>query len=148
MANNLHDPKLDPRLFAPPRNQPYTAVPQHNASQPYYLSTPTHQQPPHLSQTTPLGAALDPALEQTSPTGPEASQDEDEHEDDGDQDGYVMSYLARKNKHPSSYIAHWDHNGKLTRVNSMHATPGSAKSPGDMKRPRACDSCRGLKVRL
>ncbi|KAF2027734.1 hypothetical protein EK21DRAFT_71238 [Setomelanomma holmii] len=33
-----------------------------------------------------------------------------------------------------------DHNG-------AHATPGSAKSPGDIKRPRACDSCRGLKVR-
>lgn len=29
----------------------------------------------------------------------------------------------------------------------VHATPGSAKSPGDIKRPRACDSCRGLKVR-
>ncbi|KAF2469107.1 uncharacterized protein BDR25DRAFT_51123 [Lindgomyces ingoldianus] len=28
-----------------------------------------------------------------------------------------------------------------------HDTPGSAKSPGDLKRARACDSCRGLKVR-
>lgn len=28
-----------------------------------------------------------------------------------------------------------------------HATPGSAKDAGDFKRPRACDSCRGLKVR-
>lgn len=31
--------------------------------------------------------------------------------------------------------------------NSTHDTPGSAKSPHDLKRPRACDSCRGLKVR-
>ncbi|KAI4618920.1 hypothetical protein J4E83_005871 [Alternaria metachromatica] len=28
-----------------------------------------------------------------------------------------------------------------------HDTPGSGKSPADLKRPRACDSCRGLKVR-
>ncbi|ORX96806.1 hypothetical protein BCR34DRAFT_669144 [Clohesyomyces aquaticus] len=33
-----------------------------------------------------------------------------------------------------------DHDG-------VHDTPGSAKSPGDLKRARACDSCRGLKVR-
>jgi hypothetical protein len=35
----------------------------------------------------------------------------------------------------------------LTLTNSAHGTPGSAKSPADLKRPRACDSCRGLKVR-
>lgn len=29
---------------------------------------------------------------------------------------------------------------------STHETPGSTKSPGDFKRPRACDSCRGLKA--
>ncbi|KAF2822633.1 hypothetical protein CC86DRAFT_300327 [Ophiobolus disseminans] len=88
----------------------YTAAPPHNAGHPYYLAA--HQQPPQLSQTAPLGAALDPALDQTSPTGIDASQDEDEHDDD---DG--------------------DHD--------VHATLGSAKSPGDSKRPRACDSCRG-----
>jgi hypothetical protein len=32
-------------------------------------------------------------------------------------------------------------------MRSAHHTPGSTKSPGDFKRPRACDSCRGLKVR-
>lgn len=88
----MADP-IDPRLYAssiPPRNQPYPAQPPSNAGHPYYLSTPTHQQAPHLSQT-PLGAALDPALEQTSPRGLDASPDEDEHEDDGDLDGYVMS---------------------------------------------------------
>jgi hypothetical protein len=35
----------------------------------------------------------------------------------------------------------------LTCPHSAHNTPGSGKSPGDFKRPRACDSCRGLKVR-
>lgn len=106
----MADP-IDPRLFSsslPPQSQSYTAAPQHNAGHPYYLSA--QQQPPQL-QTAPQ--ALDPALDQTSPTGPEASQDEDE-QDDGDHDD--------------------------------HATPGSAKSPGDIKRARACDSCRGLKV--
>ncbi|OCK83376.1 hypothetical protein K432DRAFT_291187 [Lepidopterella palustris CBS 459.81] len=34
-----------------------------------------------------------------------------------------------------------DHDGPLITPSS------SAKSPGDLKRPRACDSCRGLKVR-
>jgi hypothetical protein len=115
MANALHDPKLDPRLFATPRHPPHstTAAPPHSAGQPYYLSVPA---PAHLSQPAPPGAALDPALEQTSPTGPETSPDDDEHDDEGD-------------------------------VHSPHETPGSAKSPGDVKRPRACDSCRGLKVR-
>jgi hypothetical protein len=86
----MADP-IDPRLFAsslPPR-QNYTAAPQPAAAgHPYYLSTPTHQQPPHLSQPAPLGAALDPALEQTSPTGPGASPEDYEHEEDeGDHDG-------------------------------------------------------------
>jgi hypothetical protein len=82
----MADP-IDPRLFAsslPPR-QAYTAAPQHSAGHPYY-----HQQPPHLAQPAPLGAALDPALE-TSPTGPEESPEEYEHEDDdGDHDGCAI----------------------------------------------------------
>lgn len=114
----MADP-IDPRLFAsalPPRPQSHTNAPQHNAGQPYYLPSPTQHQGPgaQLSQPAPLSAALDPTLEQTSPTGPEGSHDEDD--DDGDHDG-------------------------------THETPGSAKLPGDFKRPRACDSCRGLKVR-
>jgi hypothetical protein len=61
---------------------------------------------------------LDPALQQTSPQLPEGDHEEYEHEDEGDHDG-------------------------------AHATPGSAsaKDGADFKRPRACDSCRGLKVR-
>jgi hypothetical protein len=35
----------------------------------------------------------------------------------------------------------------LIHIVSAHGTPGSGKSPADLKRPRACDSCRGLKVR-
>lgn len=115
----MADP-IDPRLYAsslPPRSQPYTAAPPNTTGQPYYLSASAHQQqPPHLSHAAPLGAALDPALEQTSPTGPASPEEEDERDDGGDHDG-------------------------------THATPGSAKSPGEAKRPRACDSCRGLKVR-
>lgn len=117
---DMADP-IDPRLFAssiPPRPQSYTSGPQHNAGQPYYLPSPTQHQGPGAqpSQPPPLSNALDPALGHPSPSGPEASHDEDDHEDDGDHDGTLE-------------------------------TPGSAKSPGDFKRPRACDSCRGLKVR-
>ncbi|CAN9135900.1 hypothetical protein CUC08_Gglean003025 [Alternaria sp. MG1] len=128
----MADHEIDPRLFAsassvqPSRPQIYTSAQQQNTGHPYYLPSPTAQhhaqslpQPPQLSQLSqpaPLGNILDPALEQTSPTGPEASHDDDDHEDDGDHDG-------------------------------AHGTPGSAKSPADLKRPRACDSCRGLKVR-
>ncbi|KAF1846324.1 uncharacterized protein K460DRAFT_286653 [Cucurbitaria berberidis CBS 394.84] len=115
----MADP-IDPRLYAsslPPHTQSYTPAPQHNAGQPYYLPSGSQHQAPQLSQPAPLSHALDPALQQTSPTGPEASLDEDEQDDEGDHDG------------------------------SAHETPGSTKSPGDFKRPRACDSCRGLKVR-
>jgi hypothetical protein len=90
----MSESQLDPRLFAsslPPRTQSYPGAPQHNsAAHPYYLSPPTHQQPAQLPQPAPLGA-LDPTLEQTSPTGPEASQDDDEQDEDGDLDGYAHS---------------------------------------------------------
>ena len=138
----MADP-IDPRLYAsslPPRSQSYTSTPQHNAGQPYYLPTATQHQAPQLSQPTPLSSALDPALEQTSPTGPEVSQDEDEQDEDGDHDGYVipLATTAAYNQLSSE--------GMLTHASSAHETPGSTKSPGDFKRPRACDSCRGLKV--
>ncbi|KAH7120833.1 hypothetical protein B0J11DRAFT_532686 [Dendryphion nanum] len=138
----MADP-IDPRLqFAsslPPRSlaqQPYPSVPAlHNATaagqQPYYNlpNTPTasslhshqhqqQQQPPPLTQAPPP-SNLDPALDQTSPI----------HSNHG---------------HAGSPPDHHDdddmHDGTLE-------TPGSAKSPDDLKRPRACDSCRGLKVR-
>lgn len=119
---------IDPALL-PPRSQAYTSAPQHNGGHPYYLSTPTYQQPPQQSAPT---SALDPALGQTSPIGREGSPDDDDQEDDGDHDGYV---------------AQWPEGIQRTLTSqSAHATPGSAKSPGDIKRPRACDSCRGLKV--
>ncbi len=85
---------IDPRLYAtslPPRTQSYTSAPQHNPGQPYYLPSPTQHQSPPLSQPTPLSnTPLDPALEQTSPSGREGSHDEDDDGDDGDPDGYVM----------------------------------------------------------
>ncbi|KAF2002044.1 hypothetical protein P154DRAFT_431586 [Amniculicola lignicola CBS 123094] len=94
--------------------------------QPYYLPTATtlHQHPPPpLAHAPP--SALDPALEQTSQqtspatVGRDAHGAEDDHDDDDDEGDHDLT----------------------------HMTPGSAKSPGDFKRPRACDSCRGLKVR-
>ncbi|KAI1516532.1 Fungal Zn binuclear cluster domain containing protein [Pyrenophora tritici-repentis] len=128
--------QIDPRLFAststvPPRTQLYnTSASQQNTGHPYYLPSPTAQhhaqshphphhqsQTPQLSQPAPLANILDPALEQTSPAGPEHDHD---HDDDDHDEG--------------------DHDG-------AHGTPGSGKSPADLKRPRACDSCRGLKVR-
>jgi hypothetical protein len=97
-ANAMADQsQIDPRLFAgasslPPRAQLYTTAPQQNTGHPYYLPSPTTQhQPPQLSQPAPLGNILDPALEQTSPIGPEASHDEEEPEDEGGHDGYVIN---------------------------------------------------------
>jgi hypothetical protein len=88
----MADP-IDPRLYAsslPPRTQSYTSAPQHNTGQPYYLPSPTqHHAPQQLPPPAPLSHSLDPALEQTSPTGPAESHDEDDGDDDGDQDGYV-----------------------------------------------------------
>jgi hypothetical protein len=96
------DPQIDPRLFAaslPPRTQSYTAAapPHPTAGHPYYFAQQPQQQqqqqqaPPALSQHAPhaLGA-LDPTLQQTSPTGPEDEHDDDEHDDD---DGYAMHAL-------------------------------------------------------
>jgi hypothetical protein len=95
----MADSQIDPRLFAgpsslPPSTQLYTSASQQQQQQnPYYLPATQHQQPPQLSQLShpaPLGA-FDPALEQTSPTGPEASHDDEDQEDDGEHEGYVMS---------------------------------------------------------
>ncbi|KAL5119424.1 hypothetical protein ACEQ8H_002693 [Pleosporales sp. CAS-2024a] len=132
---------IDPQLYAssnPPPNHPnqaYPAQPPTNAAHPYYLSTPALQQPPHLS-SVPLAAALDPALEQTSPQGPGAEPDDDEPDDDGDHDGYGGTEQHHDDCAPPLMHAH-----------SAHAAPGAAKAHDDGKRPRACDSCRGLKVR-
>lgn len=116
---------IDPALYAssalPPRTQAYPQTPQ-----PAYAQTQhgTAAHPYYLptsasahQQPPPLANSL---LHHTSPIGPGASPDDDDHDDHDDGGG--------------------DHDG-------THATPGSAKSPGDFKRPRACDSCRGLKVR-
>lgn len=87
----MADP-IDPRLYAsslPPRAQAYTAAPPHNAGQPYYLPSASQHQTPPLSQPAPLPNTLDPALEQATPTGHE-SHDEDEQDDEGEHDGYVM----------------------------------------------------------
>ena len=120
---------IDPRLFSsslPAQSQSYTAAPQQNGGHPYYLAA--QQQPTQQLQTS-APQALDPALGQTSPAGPDGSQDDDDHDDDGDHD------------HDHDHDHNHDHD------HDVHATPGSSKSPDDIKRPRACDSCRGLKVR-
>jgi hypothetical protein len=92
---SMSDSQIDPRLFGasslPPHTQLYaSAAPpeqqQQNVGHPYY------QQPPHLSQLSqpaPPGHNFDPSLEQTSPTGREASHDDEEQEDDGEHEGYV-----------------------------------------------------------
>ncbi|KAF2727489.1 hypothetical protein EJ04DRAFT_136946 [Polyplosphaeria fusca] len=138
----MADP-IDPRLQAagysippaslPPSYAPATAAlqtsqaaqqqqQQQQQQHPYYLPAPTHphsqQPPPALSQA--LVQALSP-----SNLDPALSQSSphDQSPADHDDDDFDA-----------------DHDGS-------HETPGSAKSPGDQKRPRACDSCRGLKVR-
>ncbi|KAF1952930.1 hypothetical protein CC80DRAFT_518546 [Byssothecium circinans] len=111
----------------PPRtlSQTYTAGPGLQSAQPYYLPTPTAPQQPALPpHSAPPPNAFDPALTQThtqthTQTSPaqEGSPDDDEHDEHDD-----------------------DHDGS-------HQSPGDGKTPNDLKRPRACDSCRGLKVR-
>jgi hypothetical protein len=97
MADSEGSNLLDPRLFAgassvqPSRAQAYTSAQQQNTGHPYYLPSPTTQHhaqslPPQLSQQpAPLSNVLDPALEQTSPAGPEVEHDDEE--DEGDHDG-------------------------------------------------------------
>jgi hypothetical protein len=131
---------IDPALFSPfdskDSAQPYAAQPQQQVGHPYYLPPSAahqhqHQHPqqhqhhrPELSQPPALGSSTHAALQQTSPHVSEGFHDEYELEQDQDDDG--------DHDH--------DHDG-------THATPGSAKDAADFKRPRACDSCRGLKVR-
>ncbi|XPS81629.1 hypothetical protein M3J07_013590 [Ascochyta lentis] len=119
---------IDPALFSPldgagkdqTRAPSYATQPQPNVGHPYYLPASTPQpQPAQLSQPPP--SSVDPALHQTPPNAPDGDDDDD------DDDNYDQGDPG-------------EHNG-------LHATPGSAKDAGDFKRPRACDSCRGLKVR-
>jgi hypothetical protein len=117
----MADP-IDPRLFSSslqPQAQTYTAGPQQQQQQQSAGHHPYYHAAIQQPSRLSLSHAspLDPALNQTSPTGPQASQDEEDEHEDDGED------------------------------HDVHATPGSAKSPGDIKRPRACDSCRGLKVR-
>lgn len=140
----MADP-IDPQLYAnalPPRTlaQSYPGGPalQNSAAvghghQPYYLPTTVHPQQPPPAQAAPP-SNLDPALDQTSPVGHDDGSPDDEADNDneGDLDMYGMRLPV-------------DANGELM-FPSTHETPGSGKSPGDFKRPRACDSCRGLKV--
>lgn len=113
MAENI-DPRLQSFSSLPPRSlapQSYTSGPPQplqNSSTPYYLPNPSNAHP--ALQSGP--PQIDPALDQTSPTGPPVDESHDEED-----------------------------------LEEAHDTPGSTKSPHDLKRPRACDSCRGLKVR-
>ncbi|KAF2875921.1 hypothetical protein BDV95DRAFT_285689 [Massariosphaeria phaeospora] len=121
----MTDP-IDP-LLQYAASHPQRTLSQSYAPGPALQTTASHQPSPYYLPT-PIHAPpppappsnLDPALEQTSPADHDASPDDDD--DDIDHEG--------------------DHDG-------THETPGSARSPGggDFKRPRACDSCRGLKVR-
>lgn len=130
------DPRLQYASSLPPRtlSQSYPAGPalQNSAAghQPYYLPTTTHGQLPPLAQAAPP-SNLDPALADVSPAGPDGSADEDDNEHEGDLEGYAIS--------PNTAI-------DVLILRRHQETPGSGKSPGDFKRPRACDSCRGLKV--
>lgn len=94
-TDNMADPAIDPRLqqfsSLPPRSlapQSYAAAPaqplQHSAT-PYYL--------PAANNAQPRPSNIDPAFEQTSPTGPEESHDEDDH-DDGELDGYHAPHAS------------------------------------------------------
>lgn len=125
---------IDPALFSPfdgkegAQPQAYASQPQQNVGHPYYLPASAPQPlRAQLSQPPPppaLSSNIDASLQQTSPQVPEGSHDEYDHDHD----------------HDHEQDDDGDHDG-------AHATPGSAKDAGDFKRPRACDSCRGLKVR-
>jgi hypothetical protein len=142
----LQQQQQPPQQYAP-QQQPYPPQPQGlpppNAApgQPYYTSQA--QQHPSLVQQHAPPVHLDPQLGgvQTSPSGHGASPlDGDDDEDHDGDDGYATPRL-------SSAVA-WLHSADRP-PSSTHDTPGTARSPGtrDVKRARACDSCRGLKVK-
>ena len=115
---------IDPALFSPfdgkdnAQSQSYTSQPQQNVGHPYYLPTSAPQQ-----QQQPPQLSQPPLNNSLDPALHHTSPNVPE----GDQEEYEQEEEG-------------DHDG-------THATPGSTKEVGDFKRPRACDSCRGLKVR-
>ncbi|KAF2110982.1 hypothetical protein BDV96DRAFT_583205 [Lophiotrema nucula] len=113
---------IDPRLYGsslPPRSASlsYSSGPALQNNGPSPYYTTTHPQP-QPPQFAPPPNNLDPALGGAQTSPQDHVGTPDDHDED----------------------LEGDHDG-------AHETPGSARSPGDFKRPRACDSCRGLKVR-
>lgn len=124
LEDNEMSAPIDPALFSPfdgkdnAQPQSYASQPQQNVGHPYYLPTSApQQQPPQLSQSQP------PLSNSLDPALQQASP----HDPERNHDEYEQEDDG-------------DHDG-------TRATPGSAKDGNDFKRPRACDSCRGLKVR-
>ncbi|KAF2198842.1 hypothetical protein GQ43DRAFT_400040 [Delitschia confertaspora ATCC 74209] len=87
-----------------------------NRHQPYFNLPPNNNAPLPGSQASPTRNLVDPALENPSPPGREASEEEQDP-------GHELHY------------------------EQFQPASTSGGSPTDFKRLRACDSCRGLKVR-
>ncbi|KAJ4352128.1 uncharacterized protein N0V89_007475 [Didymosphaeria variabile] len=120
MAENI-DPRLQQFSSLPPRSlaqQSYTtgpAQPLQNSATPYYLPTPNN------APTRPSN--IDPAFEQTSPTGPEESHDEDDH-DDGDLDGITTPPTRKRQKKADSRVAELER--KIDALTAtLHAQKGA-----------------------
>lgn len=123
---------IDPALFSPfdgkddAQPQPYAPQPQQSVGHPYYLPASTSQQQPP-PPPPPSQAQAQPQPPHNSSSLEAALQQTSPQGPEGSHDEY-------------DHDDEGDHDG-------AHATPGSAKDGADFKRPRACDSCRGLKVR-
>jgi len=145
---------IDPRLFAaalPPRAQPYylpSPSPTHTSHPPL----PPPPPPPPL----PSQPALDPALAQTQPSGSQHTAAGGHDGNNGGHDGSNghADYTNpcdhdhdHDRDHDHDHDHSHDHDDPISTPSGTLETPGSARSPGDFKRLRACDSCRGLKVR-
>ncbi|KAF2010676.1 hypothetical protein BU24DRAFT_427787 [Aaosphaeria arxii CBS 175.79] len=124
MTTDPIDPRLHYPSSLPPRTLPQS-YPTNSAAlqsaataaQQPYYNLPTSAHPPPPQLSHSSPSNLDPALGQTSPTVNDGTPD---NHDDG---GHNIERDGSHDEHPVGI------------------------SSTDMKRPRACDSCRGLKVR-
>lgn len=132
--------------------QPYFMTSSPTTSRPLPLPNPLHPPPPppppphshpnshphshSHSQQLHSASAVDPALESTSPVHASPTDDGNEPDHEDDYGAYVLPSTA-----PPRFSASIAYS-----TASDHTQVGS---PADsIKRPRACDSCRGLKVRV
>ncbi|KAH6639320.1 hypothetical protein C7974DRAFT_129000 [Boeremia exigua] len=119
---------IDPALFSPfdgkehAQPQPYAPQPPPNVGHPYYLPASAPQQQSQQSQSS-------------QPSQPPPART------------HSLDAALQQTSPPVPEGSHDEYDPDDGDPDGAQATPGSAKDAADFKRPRACDSCRGLKVR-